>query len=124
MGMMQQIIDDAKAMEEEALKGEEDSQKAYEEVVKESNMTIEAKMKQIINLTEEMAKAEATKVEGEREIKAIARQIEILEEEKAMLHKECDFMLKNFEVSQAGKDEEMEALKQAIAIFQGGSHDG
>jgi len=37
MGMMQSIIDDAKAMEAEAIRGEEDSQKAYEEFVKDSN---------------------------------------------------------------------------------------
>merc|ERR1719311_1265632 len=106
--MMQQIINDAKAMEEEALKGEDESTKAYEAVVKESNATIEAKMNEIINLTEEAAKAEKTKVEGDREIKALEKELDVLAEEKAHLHKECDFMLKNFEVSQAGKDEEME----------------
>merc|ERR1719375_721710 len=36
MGMMQSIIDDAKAMEAEAIRAEEDSQKAYEEFVKDS----------------------------------------------------------------------------------------
>merc|ERR1719197_143553 len=119
MGMMTQIISDAKAMEEEALKGEEDSVKAYEAVVKESNAAIEAKSKQVINLTEEMAKADATKVEGEREIANLNKQLGQLADEKVALHKECDFTLKNFEISQAGKDEEMEGLKQAIAIFQG-----
>merc|ERR1719399_56300 len=34
MGMMQSIIDDSKAMEAEAIRGEEDSQKAYEDFVK------------------------------------------------------------------------------------------
>merc|ERR1719201_522634 len=52
MGMMQQIINDAKAMEEEALKGEEDAVKAYEIFVKESNSAIETKSKAVINLTE------------------------------------------------------------------------
>merc|ERR1719162_1317909 len=37
MGMMQAIIDDAKAMEAEAIRGEEDSQKAYEDFVKDTN---------------------------------------------------------------------------------------
>merc|ERR1719217_1966290 len=62
MGMMTQIINDAKAMEEEAVKGEEDAVHAYEAFVKESNASIEAKIKAIINLTEEKAKAEASKV--------------------------------------------------------------
>merc|ERR1719326_2583138 len=43
MGMIQQIINDAKAMEAEAIKSEEDAQKAYEDFVKETNNSIEAK---------------------------------------------------------------------------------
>merc|ERR1719482_247469 len=43
MSMLQQIISDAKAMEAEAIRAEEDSQKAYEDFVKETNGSIEAK---------------------------------------------------------------------------------
>merc|ERR1719359_2250159 len=41
MGMIQQIINDAKAMEAEAIKGEEDAQAAYEDFVKDTNDSIE-----------------------------------------------------------------------------------
>merc|ERR1711976_932320 len=37
MGMIQQIINDAKAMEADAIRSEEDAQKAYEDFVKETN---------------------------------------------------------------------------------------
>jgi len=43
MGMIQNIIDDAKAMEHEAIRGEEDAQTAYENFVKETNASIDAK---------------------------------------------------------------------------------
>merc|ERR1712113_538434 len=43
MGMIQQIISDAKAMEAETIRDEEDAQKAYEDFVKETNASIEAK---------------------------------------------------------------------------------
>merc|ERR1711953_635874 len=43
MGMIQQIINDAKAMEAEAIRAEEDAQKAYEDFVKETNASIETK---------------------------------------------------------------------------------
>merc|ERR1712014_478922 len=56
MGMMQQIIDDAKAMEAEAIRSEEDAQKAYEDFVKETNASIEAKSKDIVNKSETKAK--------------------------------------------------------------------
>merc|ERR1719247_2645845 len=41
MGMIQQIINDAKAMEAETIRAEEDAQKAYEDFVKETNASIE-----------------------------------------------------------------------------------
>merc|ERR1719181_1239122 len=43
MGMIQQIINDAKAMEAEAIRSEEDAQKAYEDFVKDTNASIEEK---------------------------------------------------------------------------------
>merc|ERR1719199_298257 len=64
MGMMQGIIDDAKAMEAEAIRGEEDSQKTYEDFVKDTNTSIEAKTKSITNKSEAKAKAEGAKVEA------------------------------------------------------------
>merc|ERR1719311_676876 len=43
MGMIQQIINDAKAMEAETIRSEEDAQKAYEDFVKDTNGSIEEK---------------------------------------------------------------------------------
>merc|ERR1712176_1530886 len=63
MGMIQQIINDAKAMEAEAIRAEEDAQKAYEDFVKETNASIEAKSKDIVNKSDEKAKTEAELVE-------------------------------------------------------------
>merc|ERR1712127_1110113 len=55
MGMIQQIINDAKAMETEAIRSEEDAQKAYEDFVKETNSSVEEKSKDIVNKKEENA---------------------------------------------------------------------
>merc|ERR1712196_304864 len=52
MGMIQQIINDAKAMEAEAIRSEEDAQKAYEEFVKDTNNSIDEKSKDITNKSE------------------------------------------------------------------------
>merc|ERR1719353_2608994 len=108
--MMQSIIDDAKAMEAEAIRGEEDSQKAYEEFVKD-----------IVSKSDMKAKAEGDKVEAETELEATMGEIEQLMNENADLHKSCDFTLKNFELRQTARDDEIEALKQAIAMFSGAS---
>jgi len=121
MGMMQGIIDDAKAMEAEAIRGEEDSQKAYEEFVKDTNTSIESKTKDIVSKSDMKAKAEGDKVEAETELEATMGEIEQLMNENADLHKSCDFTLKNFELRQTARDDEIEALKQALAMFSGAS---
>jgi hypothetical protein len=119
MKMIEQIISDAKAMEAEAIRSEEDAQKAYEDFVKETNASIEAKSKGIINKSEIKAKAEADKVEAEEAKEAAMLELEQLSNYNAQLHQSCDFVQKNFEVRQTARDEEVEALKQAKAILSG-----
>merc|ERR1719230_683657 len=110
--MIGQIINDAKAMEAEAIRSEEDAQKAYEDFVKETNASVEAATKDMINKTEEKAKGEADKVEAEKEKEATMLELEQLSNYNAELHQSCDFVLKNFEIRQTARDEEVEALKQ------------
>merc|ERR1719191_1295064 len=109
----------SKAMEAEAIKSEEDAQKAYEDFVKETNNSIEAKTNDITNKSEEKAKAESDKGEAEVEKEAVMTELEQLANEDADLHSSCDFVLKNFEIRQTARDQEIEALKQAKAILSG-----
>merc|ERR1719436_599670 len=117
--MIQQIISDAKAMESEAIRSEEDAQKAYEDFVKETNASIEAKSKDIVNKSEDKAKAESNLVETKRAKEAAMLELEQLSNYDAELHSSCDFVIKNFDLRQAARDEEVEALKQAKAILSG-----
>merc|ERR1712194_859005 len=119
MSMIQQIISDAKAMEAETIRSEEDSQKAYEDFVKETNASIEAKSKDIVNKAEEKAKAESDLVEAQKEKEGVVLELEQLSNYNAELHQSCDFVLKNFDLRQTARDEEVEALRQAKAILSG-----
>jgi len=119
MGMIQQIIQDAKAMEAEAIRAEEDSQKAYEGFVKETNASVEAKSKDIVNKSEEKAKGEGDLVQANEDKDATLLELEQLSNYNAELHQSCDFIVKNFDIRQTGRDEEVEALKQAKAILSG-----
>merc|ERR1711862_918843 len=118
-GMMQQIINDAKAMEADAIHSEEDAQKAYEDFVKETNASIEAKSKEMVNKTEEKAKAEADLTESNESKDNVMLELEQLSNYNAELHQSCDFVMKNFEIRQTARDEEIDALKQAKAILSG-----
>merc|ERR1719434_671439 len=119
MSMIQQIISDAKAMEAETIRAEEDAQKAYEDFVKETNASIEAKSKEIVNKSEQKAKAETELVETKEAKEAVMLELEQLSNYNAELHQACDFVMKNFDVRQTARDEEVEALKQAKAILSG-----
>merc|ERR1719163_1871148 len=59
MGMLEQIISETKTMEADAVKAETDAQKAYEAFIKDSNASIEDKVRAITNKSEEKATAEA-----------------------------------------------------------------
>lgn len=119
MGMIEGIIQDAKAMEAEAMKSEDDAQKAYEEYVTDTNDSIAEKSKDIVNKSEELAVAEGDKTEALESKENLMLEIEQLSYEEADLHKACDFLMKNFDLRQSARDQEVEALKQAKAILSG-----
>ena len=119
MSMIEQIISDAKAMEAEAIRSEEDAQKAYEDFVKETNNSIEAKSRDIINKSEEKSKKEGELVDAKKDKDAAVLELEQLSNYNAELHQSCDFVLKNFDLRQTARDEEVEALRQAKAILSG-----
>jgi hypothetical protein len=119
MGMIQGIIDDAIALEAEATRAEEESQKAYEDFVTETNTSIDEKTKDIINKSEEKAKAEEDKTQAETDKENVMLELDALANDLADLHKTCDFVMKNFDIRQSARDEEIEGLKQAKAILSG-----
>merc|ERR1719389_1060085 len=121
MAMIQQIIDDAKAMETDAVKAEESAQIAYETFVTETNAAITAATKESITAAESKAKAEAEKSDTEVARDGVVDEITALYGENGDLHKSCDYTLKNFDLRQAARQSEMEALKQALSILSGAS---
>merc|ERR1719515_491801 len=119
MSLITQIIEDAKAMEAEAIKGEEDALAAYTTFVTETNLSIKTKSKEIVDKSELKAKKETERTEAEEQKAQVMAELEALADEKADLHKACDYLLKNFDLRQTGRGQEIEALKQAKAILSG-----
>jgi len=119
MGMLEQIIRDTETLEAEAIKAETDAQKAYETYVKDTNKSIEEKTRDITNKTEEKSTAEGDKVAAEEAKETAMNEQQQLMNENADLHKSCDFTLKNFDIRQTARDQEVEALRQAKAILSG-----
>merc|ERR1719359_1451410 len=117
--MIQSVINDAKMMEKEAIMAENDSQSAYESFVKNTNDEIAAAMKSTTAKTESKAKAEEANTQAKADLKATMSALEQLASYAADVHQSCDFVLKNFEVRQEARDQEVEALRQAKAVLSG-----
>merc|ERR1719316_1618591 len=119
--MIGQIVEDAKSMETDVIKAEETAQVAYETFVTETNDAITAATKEKTTSETNKANAEMEKAETLEKYDATMAEIEALYSENADLHKSCDYTLKNFDLRQAGRESEMESLKQAMSILSGAS---
>jgi len=119
IALLENIIDESKETEDDALAAENEAQAAYEAFVKDSNSAIEAMSNQIVN--DEDVKAEDTKKEvaDESDKRATTGEILKLGEMSGTLHEACDFTVNNFSARQKGRADEIEALKQAKSIFHG-----
>jgi len=121
IGMIEEVIGDAQKLEAEAMKAEEDNQTTYEDFVKDTNTAIENMTKDKTNKSENNAKARTEKVETETERDEADGTLAALEKSTTDLHGRCDFTIKNFDLRQSTRDDEIGALKQAMSIFGGAS---
>merc|ERR1719373_1141297 len=92
---------------------------SYEEFIGNSNASIEEKGKMIVTTTKNKAEADKELVQTTESIASTLTELEKLADYNASLHKQCDFVLKNFEVRQTARGEEIEALTQAKQILSG-----
>merc|ERR1719263_2152950 len=119
LSMIQQIIDESKTMEKDAIRAENDSQGAYESFTKNSNASIKALMQAVQDKSEKKATAEAELVRAKSGIQKTLKDLESLNTYKGTLHASCDFVMDNFTVRQEKRAQEIEALSQAKAILSG-----
>lgn len=119
IAMILKIVNDTKAMEAELIHDEEESQKGYETYVQGSNQSLAEKEAQMIDTASNRAQAKRELTEAETSHANLVKELEQLTSEKGDLHKSCDFVLKNFDIRQKARDEEIEALRQAKSILSG-----
>mmetsp|Transcript_21697 Transcript_21697/g.67682 ORF Transcript_21697/g.67682 Transcript_21697/m.67682 type:complete len:691 (+) Transcript_21697:48-2120(+) len=119
IGMLKTVLADAEAMEAEAVREEEDMQKGYEDFVKDTNAAVDARSREMVDKSEDKATTETELIETEEKRDSALLQLEQLSNYNAQLHSSCDFVMKNFDVRQTARDEEIEALRQAKKILSG-----
>merc|ERR1719454_1767523 len=119
MGLLEQIIEDSKAVETDAVDGEKEAQAAYEEFVNNANASIKALNDAIQAKSDNIAEAHKEKAEAESEEKNTQERLDDLHQVNADLHAACDFVLKNFDIRQKARLQEIEALQNAKAYLSG-----
>jgi len=119
LGMLREIIADADRMEAEATLDEQDAQKGYEEFTRNTNESVKSHQNTIVSKQSDLAKAEVNLASNKDDLGNTIGQLEKLTELEGNLHKSCDFVMKNFEIRQTARAEEMESIQQAKAILSG-----
>merc|ERR1719194_202032 len=121
LGAIEGVIADAKAMEADAISAESDAQQGYENFCKDTNDANDEMMRSISTKMEFKAQCESDKVETEQSRDASIETLEELANENTALHADCDYTLKNFDLRQTARGQEVEALKQVLVFLSGGS---
>merc|ERR550537_1192954 len=117
--MIEMIVKESVDVEKKALYEENQAQKAYEEFISESNAAVAAASENIASKSEFKAKSEKEKISTEEDLAATIQDLLMLGEHNVALHQDCDFLIKNFEIRQSARAEEIESLFNAKAIFSG-----
>lgn len=117
--LLEFIIEQSKAAEQEAIKDEKESQTAYEGTVKDTTENIEDKEKDIQGRNEVLAKTEDSTADANVDNTNIMDAKKALVKSEGTLHSDCDFLLKNFQMRQEAFDDEVSALIEAKGLMSG-----
>jgi len=119
LGMIQQIIEDSKALEAEAVAGETEAQSSYEKFVSDSNSVIKELSNSVAAKTKAKATASEDLSQAGSDLDSTNGELETLALTEGDLHGECDWTIQNFAARQKARLDEMEAIGQAKGILSG-----
>lgn len=119
--MIQEVTRDAEETIHRVSWDEREDQKAYEELVMNTNDSIQAKRDSIQYMSEIKAKRQEDVQDVKMELQDANNALKQVSNEKDTLHQQCDFVTKNFDIRQKAFDEEVAGLNRALAILSGAS---
>jgi len=119
IGMIEQIVEDSKATESNAISTEREAQANYETFVKDSNNLVNELTDSVTEKTKSIAGSKTEAEDSKSDHISTVEELELLSQHKAELHGQCDFVLSNFDIRQKARLQEMEAIGEAKAILSG-----
>jgi hypothetical protein len=119
IALMDEIIEELENDTKNAEYEEKTAQKDYEELMTESKETRSEKMKGITDKEAAKAQISAKKQIVQEKLKGDFQDVDSIAEYVGNLHKECDFILQNYETRKDSRHQEVEGLKNAKAMLAG-----
>lgn len=119
LGLLREIIADADRMEAEATSDEQNAQTAYEECTRNINSAVTTHLNTITSKEGALAEAEVKMSANKEDLSNTIEQLTKLKELNGNLHSSCDFVMKNYDITQQARAEEMDSIQQAKAILSG-----
>merc|ERR1719183_3285771 len=117
--MLEEVMADSKKTETEAFNSEADAQAAYENLMKDSNKAITTNTQKITNMSEALAKAKESLSLAKSDLVATVGELGDLNDVAGELHKQCDYLMNNFDARQAARAAEIDAMIEAKNILSG-----
>eukprot|EP00444_Apocalathium_aciculiferum_P035483 CAMPEP_0183485160 /NCGR_PEP_ID=MMETSP0370-20130417/179284_1 /TAXON_ID=268820 /ORGANISM="Peridinium aciculiferum, Strain PAER-2" /LENGTH=839 /DNA_ID=CAMNT_0025678457 /DNA_START=75 /DNA_END=2591 /DNA_ORIENTATION=- len=121
MEMIEKLIHEAADLRKESQESEGSAQAAYETLIADTNGSVEALQKEITSKSAAKSGAHKDKLSAESDLSDTMKELEGLNKYNSELHAECDYLLKNFDLRQSTRSNEIEALQQAKQILDGAS---
>jgi peptidoglycan hydrolase CwlO-like protein len=119
VALIDRLKNDLKMEMQEDDMEEKQAQKDYEETMAQSAKKRATDSKTIVEKEQQMAEAEAILQKATEAHKSESEELMALKEYIANLHKECDFLLENFDARKTARTNEIEAIKKAKAVLAG-----
>lgn len=119
IGLIGQILEDSKSLETETTASEYKAQVEYEQFVMDSNEVLRTLRESITSKTKAVAAARSESAQASEDLANTQVELESLGEIEVDLHRQCDFVLKNFDIRQRARLQEIEAIQAAKAILSG-----
>merc|ERR1719443_680850 len=119
VGLIAEIVKEASSLESEATVAEQTAQNDYQAFVAETAKSIAAANLSISAKSDEKADLEESIVAAKTDRTDATKKLMDLGKYEMQLHTSCDYVLKNFDLRQTARAEEMDALSQAKAILHG-----
>jgi chromosome segregation ATPase len=119
LSLIAEIVKEASSLEAEATVAEQTAQNDYQAFVAETARSIAAANRSISAKSDEKADLEEAIVSAKSDRTDNTKKLMDLGKYESQLHTSCDYVLKNFEMRQTARHEEMDALSQAKAILSG-----